>query len=279
LSWKALADGKQELKLADVWRDRDVWSATFAAGVKGNLVDDEHVALMQPDGRFTILSLADGHTVLEEKLAAEPKLEAIFVQRSADQDILVVDRAADEKPSAARRRRHIQPPLDGSPLVTGRIYAFNRAINKLQWSNPASVEEHGLLLSQPSELPVLMFMRNIVDPESGTPNQRGSVLCIDKQTGRLVYEDDNLPQQLMNLDVVANADDKSVSMNFPQQSVVLKFTEQPAAPEPPYQAPPFTSPEWTVRDTLGRAIKMATEPDPEPVKVNQDPFAPHEPRK
>src|SRR5690606_7308818 len=139
----------------------------------------------------------------------------IYVVRSSQQDILVVSRPAIDARETKRRRRHIQaPPAGASPLVTGRVYAFNREKDELQWAAPGSVEEHGLVLSQPSELPVLLFMRNMTDSESSTPGTRGSVLCIDKRTGRLIHEDDALPQQIGNFEAVANLEEKTVTLNM-----------------------------------------------------------------
>ena len=125
------------------------------------------------------------------------------------------------------------------PLVSGNVYAFDRATGKLQWSGPAAVEHHGLVLSQPSELPVLTFIRTlrsqVQDPVVAQKVQ-GSVLCLDKRNGRLLFENDDLQQALNSIEAIGNLDDKSVTLQSQGQSAVLTFTDTPAPKEPPYQA-------------------------------------------
>jgi outer membrane protein assembly factor BamB len=278
LTWTQPADGKQQLKLVDPWGNRDVWSETFPADAKSVMVDDETIAVMQRDGRFVTLSLADGRIKSDEKLGAEPKLENIYVLRSAALDILVVSRSAGDRQATSRPRRNIQATADGSmPVVTGHIYAFNRATGKQQWAVPGSIEEHGLLLSQPSELPVLLFIRTVSESDGGNLSARGSILCLDKLTGRMVFEDDNL-QQIATFDVTTNFDEKMITVNLLQQNVTLKFTGNPIPPEPPYQAG-LSGPQWDIKSTLRGAFEKATEPEAGPVKINQDPFAPGQPPK
>jgi outer membrane protein assembly factor BamB/tetratricopeptide (TPR) repeat protein len=268
-------DGKLQLKLIDPWGNRDVWSQTFSADVKSTVVDDDTIAIMQRDGRFVMISLADGRITVDEKLTAERNLENIYVIRSAEQDVLVVSRPADARHSS-RPRRTVQQHLDGvSPIVTGRVYAFDRATGKSQWAVPGGVEEHGLILSQPSELPVLIFMRTLIEVDSsGSQNQRGSILCIDKRTGRPIYEDDNLPQNVGTFDVATHFDDKTIALSVHQQSWTLKFTGKPIAPEPPYGAGLFDNPKVDLQSTVEGALQKATEPERGPVHINRDPFAP-----
>ena len=45
---------------ADPLSQRELWTENFTAGVQGTIVGDESVALLQSDGKFMMLSLADG---------------------------------------------------------------------------------------------------------------------------------------------------------------------------------------------------------------------------
>jgi hypothetical protein len=123
---------------------------------------------------------------------------------------------------------------------------------------------------------VLIFMRSLMETNSDgvSQNQRGSILCIDKRTGRVVYEDDNLPQNIGTFDAIAHLDDKTVALNAHQQSWNLKFTGKPIPPEPPYGAGLFDNPKVDFWSTVEGARQKATEPENGPVKINRDPFAP-----
>jgi outer membrane protein assembly factor BamB len=272
LAFREQGDGNHvALVLVDPWTGRGVWSETFSGwnngpspGVKGALIDGETVAVMQSDGRFVVLNLADGHKLIDQPLEAEQNqrnlLKSIHVLCSATQYFLVTDRP--QAPTGVPVMRGIgdvrnlgsnaQGVLSSmaepmSELVTGHVYAFDRATGKPQWATPAYVDQQGLLLGQPSELPVLTFVRNI-NTLTMNHNQQmhGSVLCLDKRTGRLVYCEDEL-QPLSGFDISGNPDDKTITLSLasppnPGTSVLpitLKFTDAPVAPEPPYQAGAF----------------------------------------
>jgi outer membrane protein assembly factor BamB len=260
------------LALIDPWTQHDVWSETFSGwnngpnpGVKGTLIDGDTVALMQSDGRFVVLNLADGHKLIDERLAEEQNqhnlLQSIHVFRSADQYLLMVNRPTVPTGLPSPRglgdvrnlATNVQPVLSSmgetmSQIVSGHIYAFDRATGKPQWAMPAYVDQQGLLLGQPSELPVLTFIRNIQTIAMNRNRQMyGSVLCLDKRSGRLVYEDDDLPP-ITGFDISGNLDDKTVTLSLANQMnqlgtpvppITLKFTDASVAPEPPYQAGAF----------------------------------------
>ena len=260
LSFRPRADGSSVLSLFDVavQPPRELWSAPFGGfsdamhGVKACLVDREAIALMEPSGRFVMLSLADGSKLIEEQLELEPNLQNIFVERSAEQDILFVNRpsrnpATWQNPfgNVAPGRRNgpamlVRPSVNIQPVgdiqFSGRIYAFNRATHKQQWPRPVVVEQRGYSSTEPNELPVLTFLGNILEttPRPNGENQHGSVLCLDKRTGRVLYQSDTLPP-VNAVDMQANTDDRSITVASPPSSIMLKFTNQPAAPEPPFQ--------------------------------------------
>jgi hypothetical protein len=241
LTWRNTTGNKLLIALNDPWSQRDVWSETFAPGSKGTSVGDDSVAVMQPDGKFAMIRIADGHKTIDEKLEAAPNLQRIHVIRSAGQDILVTNH-----PYIAERaqQRYMQlPQVDNDPYwlpVTGRVYAFDRATGKQQWPAPAAVEQHGLVLNVPAELPVLVFLRTV---QTNQGQQRASILCLDKRTGRAVYEEDELPQMIQNYEITGDAKEKTVTLvAAPTQTITLKFTDSPVPPEPPYQAGMFDKP-------------------------------------
>lgn len=245
------------LALTDPYGQRDVWTETFSGfnggtgGVKGTTVDHETIALMEPDGRFVMLNVADGHKLVDEKLHDELGLVNIHVLRGAQQDILVTNHLPSGMTGAFITNRggvriQIQagtvptPPNESAVMVTGRVYAFDRATGKPQWLGPASVEQHGLLLTQPADLPVVVFVHTF---PSQMPNRngelRGSVLCLDKRNGSAVCEDDdckqNAPFNYSGIQVAGNPEKQTITIQWPPQSLALSFTDKPTSNTKPYQ--------------------------------------------
>ncbi len=209
LAFRGKSDGNQvTLALFDPWTQHDVWSEDFTGwnngqspGLKGTLIDGDTVALMQADGRLVILNLADGKKLIDEHLEAEKDqhsmLQSLRVIRTPDQYFVIADRVPTpggpglRGPGEARGVTSTPMPVTSLPtneqicqLVTGHVYAFDRATGKPQWNGPAYIEQQGFVLGQPGDLPVITFVRN-VQTFGGARNQQmhGSVLCLDKRTG------------------------------------------------------------------------------------------------
>jgi len=193
-------------------------------------VGADQVAVLQPDGRFVIRSLVGEPTSVDAQVQAEPKLGRIHVLRSAEQYLLLTS-------SDATMQGMIS---GGTPVlpIKGRIYAFGRATGETLWQVPALIDGYGLPLDQPPDAPTLWFLRqhrpraSQLTPASST---RTAVLCIDRRTGRLLVEADNLPSQANFHDIVADRVGRTVRFSIPGYSCTVKYTDQPAPPELPAQ--------------------------------------------
>ncbi|HEY2759578.1 MAG TPA: PQQ-binding-like beta-propeller repeat protein, partial [Pirellulales bacterium] len=246
------------LAMYDPLTNHDLWTEKFTnpsgGGIlQGSRVDNDTIAIMHPEGNFVMLRLADGHRLIDQTLEKETGLQGIVVMRSAQQDILITNRLMGGQmigprgiPRLQMANVLIQPPaIDSSVLpVTGHVYAFDRATGKPEWKGPAYVELHGLLQAQPADLPVITFVRTITPQHPGQAGQpavqRGSVLCLDKRTGACVYNDDNWPENLQTmqsmLQVSADPEKQTVSLQWGKEAVALTFTDKPASDQEPYQA-------------------------------------------
>jgi hypothetical protein len=212
--------------MRDIWAEKNLWSHQFAPGSKAALVGQEAVGVMQPDGEFTLVALADGKAIVKEKLEAEGSLLGIFLMRTANGYLLVTNTAARHEPNVS-----VQPiPPAPNNLVSGRVYAFDAATGKKQWPAPVEVAQQGLLLSQPSDLPVLVLARQIVRHGAGNPREpKVSLMCIDKRTGQVVYRNDELPgSTIANFEVVGDPAARTVTISLPMRTIKLTFTEEPA---------------------------------------------------
>ncbi|MEX0676434.1 MAG: PQQ-binding-like beta-propeller repeat protein [Pirellulales bacterium] len=229
LTWQE-ADGHHVMEMRDAWLDRAVWSYTFPAGSKAAIASHEVVGVFQPDGRFSLVRLADGKQLADERLQPENTLMGIYLLPSDAVYTLVVH-------AATRTRGNVQmqpfPTIYDCPLVSGRVYAFDRRSGKQRWPSPVLLSQHGLWLSQPADLPVLVFIRQIHQASSGSariPNL--SVMCIDKRSGRVVYQNDDLTGTTVPLcDVYCDPRSRTVTISLPTRLITLTYTHDAAEPQ------------------------------------------------
>ncbi len=223
LSWEP-QNGQQIMQMRDPWEDKTLWSFPFSAGAKAALVSQEVAGVFQPDGQFFLIRLSDGNLLANEKLEPESSLIGIHLLAAQDQYLLVVN-------TGVRQEQNVTvqpiPAVTNNPLISGRIYGFDRATGKKLWPAPAVVGQYGMLLNQPSHLPVLVFARLVHrTPQGGTrPEPKASVLCIDKRTGRVVYENDQLPSTIGNFELSGDPASHTVTLNLAPTVIILKFTD------------------------------------------------------
>ena len=216
-------EGMQTLALQDPWHDdarRVLWSRKFVPGSKACVVGQEAVGVLEPGGAFVLLALPDGKPIVQEALEPENALNSIYVLRSAEGYLLVTN----SLPQRAQTVAAAPGGPQNDPLINGRVYAFSRETGKKLWHNPAVIDQNGLVLTQPSELPVLVFMGHATLGGQGT---RAIVLCIDKRTGATVYRNDALPLSINNFELIADPDKATVSLVLPGKRIVLRFTDEP----------------------------------------------------
>ena len=230
LGWQELERGNR-LFLYDVWNETDIWSEDFASGSRGCLVTTSQVAVLQPDGRFIIRSLVDDRIIVDDQLVAEPKLSAIHVLPSQRRYLLVTDRAAPTNP--------VYKAVSGglpAPLIQGRIYAFDPGSGRQQWQTPAVIEDYGLPLGQPNDLPTLWFIRQATNRQrrSATTDVT-SVLCLDRRDGRILLSQDEVPTKTNSYRIRPDRAQQSVQLVLPGRTLRIKFTAEPTPPEPPAQ--------------------------------------------
>ena len=90
---------------------------------------DDKLAIMEPEGRFVILSLTDGRIRADQALLAEPRggngkslLQSIHLFEDAKRLILVTNRSATTDRGSDGKFGWAGT---AAPLVTGRVYALN----------------------------------------------------------------------------------------------------------------------------------------------------------
>jgi outer membrane protein assembly factor BamB len=233
LSWE-LQSGKQLLQLRNPWLDQVVWSYSFEPGAKAALVAQEAVGVLQPNGDFSLIALADGKQLVNERLEPETSLTGIFLLRFHEGYLLATNGQARPEPNISVQA---VPNVANSPLISGRVYAFETGTGKKLWPSPVVLSQQSLLLSQPRELPVLVLARQVHRP--GPLNARDpkiSLLCLEKRTGRVVYQNEQLPgSAIASFELNGDPAAGTVSVAIGSRLVTLTFTDEPL--EAPAAAP------------------------------------------
>jgi hypothetical protein len=242
LTWNNKAQGLV-VQLLDPWHEAEpvVWTLAVAAGSKAYVVENEDLAILEPDGKFAILGIADGAPKVDARLELgggdsrpPPILGGIIVTRTADQYFVAINRPVPR----ADATLSIQPDLGSviSPLVEGPLYAFDRRTGEPSWPSAAYIDRYGLPLEQPADVPVLTFLRQ-VNPLSGNAPARPtlSILCLDKRSGRVILDRASLLTSAQTYEVVGNPGRGSVDVRIPNNTFTITFTDKPRPPEPPAQ--------------------------------------------
>jgi hypothetical protein len=254
LSWQD--DGTSiTLKLVDPWFGQELFNKKLATGVKGCLATPEEVALLEPSGKLTILSLKSGKAILETELQKEPNLVGLIVQRSEDRYIVMTGHASQEAPSGSTY--HPAPQGVNSVLASGWVYAFDRASGKSLWPAPAYIHQQGYVVNQPSELPVLMFLRHSTPTRGSGAKTVTTTLFLDKRTGAVVLEDD-FPAPIHAYEVQGLPTTGEVKLTIfsqSQRSFTLTFKDEPVPPQPPAQLGPNSS--FTAGGKPGTGVNVA----------------------
>jgi outer membrane protein assembly factor BamB len=272
LTWDD-SPGKMVLRLYDPLTDSDAWAFDFLVGSKGWIIDDAEVAVLEPSGNFVIIRMADGTRAVEVQLEQQPSLTGIYVLASESTYVLVTNTPITQ----TEPNLHISPAPGGffSPLVNGQAYAFDRQSGASLWPQPVGLDQYGLPLQQSSELPVVVFLRQIRKTDRGrSAGIVTSVLCVDKRTGDILYGNDDIPTQTRAFEVVGDIQTGKVSVMLPARTINIQFAEKGANPEATPQGdgktdsspqpPPPGDEKTDEADSAGPPPDTANEPAPAP---------------
>jgi hypothetical protein len=215
------------VRVIDLWSEETLFERECNTASRFAVVEPELLLVMEPTGQLRGLDTRTGKVVLDQRLESVEQLGRIYALRSQDELIVVIGTDAPE------RHRPIGPDY---PLVTGQVYAFDLERNEALWPGPAIVEHRGISLSQPVNIPLLVF----VDREERRDATSGGrshlrLLCVDKRTGQSVFRDDDLPDTSGgHFRVSAEwGVQPNVSVEMSTRTVRLSLTEEPRPPAPP----------------------------------------------
>jgi outer membrane protein assembly factor BamB len=224
LAWE-VGGGSGTLRLVDAWSQAELWRKKFDSRSRFWPLADEALAVMEPSGRLFVLALPDGNSTIETELDKEPALTDIYLLRSPQTDVVITNRSA---PQRANMNIAALPGQAGmGVMINGAAYGFDRRTGQRLYKQPLT--QKGLLLGQAAELPVIVFASNNQRARGQQP-AKGELACLDKRTGRMVFQQDMEPANMV--DVTCDPDKHEVTLRTQSSTYRLKFTDEPLDPAP-----------------------------------------------
>jgi outer membrane protein assembly factor BamB len=221
-------DERPVLRLLDPWQRREVWSREFPAGSKLARIAGEgpaEAAVLDPRGNFRVLSLADGAARVDARIEPVAGLLDVLVLRSPERYLLA---ARQSRPAIDKPEERIAYPLTlggQGEIVSGALYAFDRATGALAWET--KLDQRGLDVSQSPHWPILALgERFYFQGENGLRRYETRVTCLDKRDGRVLFEEKG-PLSGGTLQIVPDAGAHSLDVRTGRSVTRLVFTGQP----------------------------------------------------
>jgi len=209
-------------------------------------VGDSLLGVLETGGRFTLLDLTRGAMAFSRSLEGMPDgLKGLHILPWQDRLLVIASRNETQEEQDDIEQLGPVSPIpqawnadDMSLIMTASIWSIDRSTGESLWPMPATVVRHGLQLSQPPGLPLLVFARHM-HGRQGNERPRLGLLCIDKRTGHAVHENDRVPLEQHNLsscEVSGDPSTRRIFIDIGTARTVLTFEGKPIPPRPPFQA-------------------------------------------
>lgn len=217
-----------ELRLYDALTGDVIWREQVPAGTRGTLIESDEVALLQPDGRLIVRSLQIAEPLLQAQLEPDQDLRSVHVLRSQDQYLVATNRLGQTAANnAAIQVRSIVTGGD-VPLVTGRLYAFDRRSGQPSWPAPVDIDQFGLPMDQPRETPVLLLLRQFTPPAAQGPRrEQTAILCLDRRNGQPLLDKTDIPTQTNAFEIIADRRKQTVTVVLPAKTFAITLSDPP----------------------------------------------------
>jgi len=217
------------LTVTDIWSQETLFDAEYAIASRISVVEPNAVAIYEPSGKFQLVNVAAGRVVMEHQLEAMPALHSIETQRLGDTLFLVVNEQTQQQQYKAIGQFDF-------PHADGLVYAFSIKSGEPLWPGPATVRNRGFVLSQPADIPFLVFAdrKSLSERAGGGPLQT-RLLFLDRATGETVHRAEKLPDTSDARFRIRGERyaEPVVSVEMGAVTIQLTLTHQPRPPQPP----------------------------------------------
>ncbi|HLJ09567.1 MAG TPA: hypothetical protein VKU82_00185, partial [Planctomycetaceae bacterium] len=223
ITWGA-REGRSVLALRDAWTSKDLWSRPFEEGAQVTLIELDEAAVLEPSGKFTVVSLNDGASSFEGPAEIDAKVRQIHVIRSREHYILIANHVTN---NAVSGWQQVTPQ---AIAVQGWVSGYARATGK-HWTT--FIDRQGIDLHQPQNLPVLTFMCHFTTPRKNAAalDNHFGLTCLDKRTGRIIFDERDLDEHLYFVEYVTDIEQKHLDLRLFGSVLRLTFTDKPIPDE------------------------------------------------
>ncbi len=239
VTWDAV-EGARRLSQADPWTGAESWSREFDEKAQAWTIEEQEIAVLDPQGHLTVVSTASGETVVESRLDPQPSLDGVIAVRSGERYLIMANEPGQQ---AGPIVRHMGA---GSTPVNGRVYALDRETGEKLWS--AEVKDQHLWIDQPTELPLLVFYNMVHRREGNRYRTQQMTLCLDRRSGEVIH-DKTIDGSGSNMfEILPDPENSTIEVRTHRETLKLTFTDEKkprkAAPETPEAPPPQAAPQW-----------------------------------
>lgn len=230
LTWQSV-NGKITVKYTDVWKEKEIWSRQFEGTAKAWPLNHEALGVLDRKGHFVLINIADGTPTIDEMLEPDAQMHEIYMLRTPTRDLLIASR-----PHQPKNGQVVQalPSVYGTPVIDGYVHGFDRQSDKpTKRIFSTRIEMQGLSLTQPRDLPVLVFGSQIYNANNnnGRTNEiKSSLLCMDKRNGRIVH-DEKKKSPMSMFEINGDPERNEVLIKSNSTALKLTFTDKPYPPE------------------------------------------------
>jgi outer membrane protein assembly factor BamB len=256
LYWRQKGD-RRILELFDVWEQKSLWQArSFSAKAQCDMLNLEVLGIMEPDGKFTLISLPDGRTLSETQLEPDNSLTELIVIPYEETYLILTN----SLPRIAITSIQSNPVTGGGDksIMRGRLYAIDRQ-GKLLWPQAVKIANQHLIVSQAKGFPLLVFASQIYETQPNKPGKvQVAVKMIDKRTGRIAFEENDFPQTVY-FKVTADSEKKSMQLAMQRKTVTLNFSDKPWPTEEEIERKKTEEKKKEPPKSLFKALKNAAE--------------------
>jgi hypothetical protein len=228
-----LIDTKQDSKpvklvrIVDAATGKTLVEQEFDLTVRMSTLEPNLLAIVEPSGDFQLIDVRTADTLISHKLELASEPRSITLYQAGEAIYVCVGGAA--------RQQSSRPIGLDYPLVDGQVFAFDLRDGRMLWPGPAIIESRGVALSQPTEIPMLVFVDRVVKRDAGGSGTKLRLLCIDRNTGATVYRNDDLPDTSGSPFRIRATRGAApyVDIEMTTKTIRLKLSDQPRPPEPP----------------------------------------------
>ncbi len=253
LTSQLTASGKVAVRLWDFANEspRLAWMEEMPAKSVGCIVDGVEVAVLDPSGKLAIYPLDESRPPIRQTLDVSDGMYSLSVQRAPSAYYVYVHAPLKLDPNSnPTASASVAVAFRGADIFHGSIHAIDRQQGALLWPSPARIDQNGLVSDIALESPVIVFAKVMKLTNSNrlrvtsTTAPQGTMVVVDKATGRTLYEKYDFGMQLLTYcRVEVSPKSREVSVSIPAATfggVRLIYTDQPRPPEPPAQSGNFT---------------------------------------